>query len=229
MPHMYPKACRVKISPTPLRRNTWKLRPHRGTTLGPLLDNTLPTAPNSMQHACSALSRSLLSIDVMLPLKRPITKYLWTMLFINQDIGASLGYRQLIQDGATFLVWNKAAANEFGRLAQGVGGCIEVSNTIFFIPRHAVPKRKVATYGRFVVDIRPNKPELNHVYLTVGGNLIHYPGGVSKSSAYLTTSKCICCQYVQLIKSTVTDSLWELQVRSCANGAHMIECACGHY
>jgi hypothetical protein len=78
---------------------------------------------------------------------------------INQDTGASLEYRHLIQDEATFPVWNKVAANEFGRLAQGVGGIIEGSSTIFFIPRQAVPKGKNVTYGRFVVDIRPRKTE----------------------------------------------------------------------
>jgi hypothetical protein len=32
---------------------------------------------------------------------------------INQDTGASVEYRQLIQDETTFPVWNKAAASEF--------------------------------------------------------------------------------------------------------------------
>jgi hypothetical protein len=41
---------------------------------------------------------------------------------INQDTGASLEYRQLIQDETTFSICNKAAANEFGCLAQGVEG-----------------------------------------------------------------------------------------------------------
>jgi hypothetical protein len=57
---------------------------------------------------------------------------------INEDTGASLKYRQLIQDETTFPVWNKAAANELGRLAQGVGGRIEGSNTIFFIKSYHV-------------------------------------------------------------------------------------------
>jgi hypothetical protein len=43
---------------------------------------------------------------------------------INEDTGASLEYRHLIQDETTFPVWNKSAANKFGRLAQGVGGRI---------------------------------------------------------------------------------------------------------
>jgi hypothetical protein len=110
---------------------------------------------------------------------------------INEDTGASLEYRHIIQDDSIFPVWNKAAANEFGRLAQGIGGRIEGSNTIFFIPRQAVTKGKIITYGRFVVDIPPNKSETHRVRLTVGGNIIQYPGHVSTRSADITTSKCL--------------------------------------
>jgi hypothetical protein len=99
-------------------------------------------------------------------------------------------YRHLIKDTRTVTFWNKAAANEFGRLAQGVGDRIDGSNTFFFIPRQAVPKGKIITYGWFVVDIRPNKSEVHRVRLTVGGNLIQYLGDVSTRSADLTTSKC---------------------------------------
>jgi hypothetical protein len=76
-------------------------------------------------------------------------------------------------------------------LAQGVGDRVTGSNTIFFIPRQAVPKGKIVTYGRFVVDIRPNKPEIHRVRLAVGGNLIQYQGDVPTRSADLTTSKCL--------------------------------------
>jgi hypothetical protein len=110
---------------------------------------------------------------------------------INEDTGASLEYRNLIKDDSKFTVWHKAAGNEFGRLAQCVGDRIEVSNTFFFIPRQAVPKGMIITYGRFVVDIRPKKSEIHQVRLTVGGNLIQYPGDVSARSADLNTSKCL--------------------------------------
>jgi hypothetical protein len=110
----------------------------------------------------------------------------------NENTGASLEYCHLVQYDSTFPVWNKAAANEFVRLAQGVGGRIEGFNTIFFIPRQALPKGKIITYGRFVVDIRPIKSETHRVRLTVGGNLIQYPGDFSTLSAHLTTSKCLC-------------------------------------
>jgi hypothetical protein len=52
-----------------------------------------------------------------------------------------------------------------------------------------VPTGKIVTYGRFVVDIYPNKTETDRDRLTVGGNLIQYPGYVSTRSADLTTSK----------------------------------------
>jgi hypothetical protein len=47
------------------------------------------------------------------------------------------------------------------------------------------------TYGRFVVDIHTHKTETRRVCLTVGGNLVTYPGDVSTRSADLTTSKCL--------------------------------------
>jgi hypothetical protein len=108
---------------------------------------------------------------------------------INLDMGASLEYHQLMHAEATFSIWNKAAANEFGILAQGVGGRIEVSITILFILCQAIPKGKVVTYVHFEVDIHPYKSELHRVRLTMGGSLIQYPGGVSACSADLTTSK----------------------------------------
>jgi hypothetical protein len=54
-----------------------------------------------------------------------------------------------------------------------------------------VPKGKIFTYGRFVVDTCPNKSETHQVRLTVGGNLVQYPGDVSTRSADLTTAKCL--------------------------------------
>jgi hypothetical protein len=72
---------------------------------------------------------------------------------IHPTMGANMEYRGLIADKETFPTWDRATANEFGRLAQGVGGCIEGSNTIYFIPRSAVPPNKTVMYGRFVVDV----------------------------------------------------------------------------
>jgi hypothetical protein len=77
--------------------------------------------------------------------------------FIHPTTGANMEYRGLIADKETFSTWDGAASNEFGRLAQGVDGRSEGSNTIYFIPRSAVPPNKAVAYGRFVVDVRPNE------------------------------------------------------------------------
>jgi hypothetical protein len=66
---------------------------------------------------------------------------------IHPTIGANMEYRGLIADKETFPTWDRAAANEFGRLAQGFGGCIEGSNNIYLIPRSAVTPNKTVTYG----------------------------------------------------------------------------------
>jgi hypothetical protein len=67
---------------------------------------------------------------ITLPFKQATQNMPMANSVINEDTGASLEYRHLIQNDSTFPVLNKAAANEFGRLAQGVGGRIEGSNTI---------------------------------------------------------------------------------------------------
>jgi hypothetical protein len=160
--------------------------------------NTRSLAQQHSAHQAQTLSPRIFSPiaftnnqNITLPIQQnPLTMPMANSV-INEDTGASLEYRHLIKDNSTFTVWNKAAANEFGRLAQDVGDRIEGSNTIFLIPRQAFPKGKIITYGRFVVDIRPKKSEIHRVRLTVGGNLIQYTGGVSTRSADLTTSKCL--------------------------------------
>jgi hypothetical protein len=52
---------------------------------------------------------------------------------IDPDTGKSMEYRELITNPKTKDVWSHSAANEFGRLAQGVGGRIKGTNTIRFI------------------------------------------------------------------------------------------------
>jgi hypothetical protein len=61
-------------------------------------------------------------------------------LIRDEDTGEYLNYWQLIQDPKYKKMWNTSAANEFGRLAQGVGGRVKATNTIFFICKDQVPK-----------------------------------------------------------------------------------------
>ena len=109
----------------------------------------------------------------------------------DEDTGEYLNYRQLIKNSKHAKIWLTSAANEFGRLAQGVGGRIEGTDTIKFIHKHEVPKNKTDTYARFCCNVRPQKAEPNRTRMTVGGNLIHYPGELTTRTADLTTSKIL--------------------------------------
>ena len=68
-------------------------------------------------------------------------------------------------------------ANDPVRLVQREGMNIpKGNNTIFFIPRGKSPNGKTVTYGRIVAEIRPNKAEYHHVWLTVGGYILEFDG-----------------------------------------------------
>jgi hypothetical protein len=110
---------------------------------------------------------------------------------LDKETGEMLEYRQLLRSPKYNAPWSLSAANEFGRLAQGVGGRVNGTNTIFFISHSEVPKdrRGDATYGRFVCNERPQKEEVNRTRLTVGGNRINYPGEVATPTADLLLVK----------------------------------------
>ena len=110
---------------------------------------------------------------------------------MDADTGKELTYRQLLNHPKYRKDWNISAANEFGRLAQGVGGRIEGSDTIRFIPLSNIPhdRLKNVTYGKFVCELKPNKKEVNRTRLTVGGDRINYPGDCSTPTADLVLIK----------------------------------------
>ena len=54
-----------------------------------------------------------------------------------------------------------------------------------------IPNDRTVTYTRIVVDYRPQKADPNRVRLTVGGNLIDYPGELTTRTADLTTTKML--------------------------------------
>jgi len=109
----------------------------------------------------------------------------------DADSGKMLKYRQLITHPEHKEVWYHSSANEFGRLAQGVGGRIQGTDTIFFIHKYQVPadRWKDVTYAKFVCELKPNKAEVHRTRLTVGGDKVHYPGDVGTPTADLTLVK----------------------------------------
>ena len=56
-----------------------------------------------------------------------------------------------------------------------------------------IPRDRVITYARIVVDYREQKKDPNRVRITAGGNLLKnmYPGELTTRTSDLTTSKCM--------------------------------------
>jgi hypothetical protein len=65
---------------------------------------------------------------------------------MDTETGKILQYRQLLRSPKFQRDWTKSSANEFGRLAKGVGGRIKnPTETIRFIHEQDVPKRDEKT------------------------------------------------------------------------------------
>ena len=109
----------------------------------------------------------------------------------DEESGQMLKYRKLITHPKYKEAWTHSSANEFGRLAQGVGTRINGTNTIFFIGKHEVPadRRRDITYGKFVCEYKPNKTEKERTRFTVGGDKINYPGDCATPTGDLTLFK----------------------------------------
>jgi hypothetical protein len=97
---------------------------------------------------------------------------------LDPKTGEKQEYCHLIKQPESIDTWNRSFANELGRLAQGIRDQ-QGTNTILFIPYVDVPKDRTVTYGHIVVNICPHKDEVERTRLTIGGNLIDYPGDVS--------------------------------------------------
>jgi hypothetical protein len=75
---------------------------------------------------------------------------------LDQDTGKLLEYRQLLKDPKFKQIWTRSAADEFGRLAQGIGGRIKGTDTIRFIHKREIPtdRLKDVTYSNFFFNVR---------------------------------------------------------------------------
>jgi hypothetical protein len=116
------------------------------------------------------------------------------MMVLDEESGKLLRYKQLLKHPKYKKKWSISAADEFGRLAQGVGGRIaKPTNTIHFIHEHEVPKdrKKDVTYGSFTCTVRPEKADPNRTRFTVGGDKINYPGEVATPTADMLVAKIL--------------------------------------
>ena len=84
---------------------------------------------------------------------------------------------------------------EVGRMAQ-VGNKTRTTGTnCIHVMTHeqiaAIPRDRVVTYARVVVNFLPQKEDPNRVRITEGGNLMKYPGELTTRTADLTASKLL--------------------------------------
>jgi len=75
---------------------------------------------------------------------------------LDHETGQLLEYRQLLKNSKFKEIWTRSAADEFGRLAQGIGGRIKGTDTIRFIHKWEIPadRLKDVTYIKFVCKPR---------------------------------------------------------------------------
>ena len=98
---------------------------------------------------------------------------------------------QLLQ-GPNKTIWRTSPANNIGRLTQGVGTRMPCgTKTVFYVPKSRVPADCKVNYSRIVATIHTHKTEVNRVRVTVGGDILNYPGGTTISCSRLTTTKCL--------------------------------------
>jgi hypothetical protein len=117
-------------------------------------------------------------------------KGLFAGAVVDPDTGKQMEYRDLIKHDKYREVWEQSFTKELDQLAQGKCGH-NGTDTIIFIPRKQVPKGRKVTYGRIVVDYRPQKADPNRTRLTVGGDRVEYPYDVSTPTADLVTAKLL--------------------------------------
>ena len=99
---------------------------------------------------------------------------------MDQETGDMMEYRHLLKNPKYREVWSKAFGKEIGRLAQGQKGVVEGTNALFFIKYEDIPldRKKDITYARICANYRPEKADPNRIRITLGGNLVSYPGDV---------------------------------------------------
>ena len=150
--------------------------------MGQHIDNTTNCfVPEKLQGQQATFEDNILSDHMANGVVHPITQETITK------------YEKLAKDPLMKDTWTKAMAKELGRLAQGFEST-KGTETVFFMSHDEIkriPKDRTVTYARIVVDYRPQKEDPNRVRITVGGNLIEYPGELTTRTADLTTAKIL--------------------------------------
>jgi hypothetical protein len=117
--------------------------------------------------------------------------------------------------------WIRGMANEFGRLASGVGTRMPTgTNAIFFAAKGEAPTGRKVTCADAICDHRPTKDDPWRVRLTVGSDKSVCPGDSDAPAASLLDSKLV-------INSTISApgaNNFTLDIKDCFLNNPMDQC-----
>ncbi len=105
----------------------------------------------------------------------------YAMPMIHPDTSESISsYKCLMNNPATADTWMTAFGKDFGGMSQGNNKTEQPGTNATFIMLPSdipnIPKDRVITYARVVINHCPQKADPNQIQITAGGNLINYPG-----------------------------------------------------
>jgi hypothetical protein len=108
---------------------------------------------------------------------------------INPDTGLIANYKTLSKSSQGDQ-WEKANADEFGRLLNGNGTTMLTgTNTMKFVDPHSLPPGFQCTYLTLVCAYRPEKEQPFRVRGVAGGDRLQYEGDCSTKTSALDTVK----------------------------------------
>jgi hypothetical protein len=158
-------------------------------------------------HTTQAQALAML-LDQPSQLHRLQTERIIQLYHIFAENGKKISYEKLLQ-GEHKERWNHSAANEFGRLMQGVGKntrpphkCVAGTDTMRIVQKQDIPNGKAVTYGNFVCDHRPLKEEEWRTRLTVGGDRLTYAEDATAPASQMTEAKLLFNSVISDHKTT---------------------------
>ncbi len=105
---------------------------------------------------------------------------------LDNEMGDLLEYWHLIKHPKYRDTWSKSFGTEIQRLAT-------MTQTIFFIDQKGIPRdrQRDTTCSCIVCNYYEQKKDAYHTRITIGGNLINYPGDCGTPTADLLTVKLL--------------------------------------
>ncbi len=101
-------------------------------------------------------------------------------------------YKQLMNNPVTSNTWQTAFWKGFQKYVPGRKTGAKGTNAMFVMKPEEVnhvPAARLAMYANIAVNYQPQNNDQYQICITVGGNLINYPGELTRCTADIMTSK----------------------------------------